>query len=141
MALYAGSKKIAGNYSGPLKKILWENTNPTEEFVEKSITLSERADNYDYVEIVSSTGLSEQFVTQRCEIGHKTSLTATNAWHLNANSFAFRIMSRYTNNVIQGNTIEFNECVTLAYENNLNPVISMTNNRIIPLKIIGYKEV
>lgn len=100
---------------------LWENQNPTSNFVAQTITLSESLANYSCYEIVfrQSTTSSRYFTTGKIPVGYGTILNS------------FGDIFRATGSTVSGTSVSFED----AYQGS-----TKTNNNVIPVYVVGYKS-
>ena len=121
-----------------LRHKLWENNNPNSEFVEQTITLNDKLENYSYYEIVSTGYNNTIEIVSKCPVGHNATLSVINTWYLGTDNYAFRLIGRYVTEAVE-NKISFNECVMIEYRPNSSETINIHNSSLIPLTIYGIK--
>ena len=111
--------------------VLWTNGSPTSSFAQKTVTLSDNINNYDYIKMTfrystsDDTELVEIFPVENIDINTaKRSTYLGVMWY--AGSWKYRnITNNYT-------SVEISNCVFVGG--------SSSNGSIIPLQIIGIKE-
>lgn len=116
-------------------KVLWTNPNPTSNFASQTITLNDSLANYSYYEILYKTYKDEN-------IGYNTGKIPTN-WGTNINGMVNAndggVRSRMRSVTINSSTqIEISSCSLI---NTKGDAYTFPNDdRLIPFKILGYKE-
>ncbi len=115
-----------------VNNVLWTNPNPTSDFSNQSVTLSEDANDYKYLEIYwkNRKDINEWTYTKMMTgtIGY--------GFMISASGTSFRAFSRQASNVTT-TSIAFSVC---NYMESLSSALTTANNYMIPYKIIGYKE-
>ena len=107
-------------------KIIWTNSNPTNNFDAQTITLDESLDNYDCYEIVFKHSMAGNrfYSTGKIPVGHGTICFYT------ANERYYRP----TSDIVSGSSITFENSRTIG----TGGTEIVDNSRAIPVYVIGY---
>lgn len=112
-------------YSRPV--VLWNNSAPTSDFASQTITLSDNINNYSYYEIIYKA--TKDSIRAKSTGKIMISLGSLMDYTIN-------YLGRRTGDAPNGTSIAIQDCLTNGTYG-ANP--TTTNDRVIPLQVIGYK--